>query len=98
MTIVLQIPDRLKGLIQSIQSAIQTSSQLVDQFSQGDRIDYASIETLLAQQAAGIERATHQAFLEAFDIDAPLIKVGDVVHTRVGRYPGTAEARLVVHC
>jgi hypothetical protein len=89
MTIVLQIPERLKGLIQSIQSAIQTSSQLVDQFSQGDRIDYASIETLIAQQAAGIERATHQALLEALDIDAPLIKVGDVVHTRVGRYPGT---------
>lgn len=71
MTIVLQIPERLKGLIQSIQSAIQTSSQLVDQFSQGDRIDYASIEPLIAQQTAGIERAAHQALLEALDIDAP---------------------------
>lgn len=86
---VLQIPEQFKGLIHSVQSLIDTSSRILDQLSQGQSIHYATIETSVGQQAAALERATHQALLEGLDIDAPWIQVGDVVHARVGRYPGT---------
>ena len=86
---VLQIPERFKGLMESVQSLIHTSGQLLDQLCQGKGVDYAAVETSVAQQASAIERATHQALLSALDIDAPWIQVAGVVHARVGRYAGT---------
>ena len=62
---VLQIPERFKGLMESVQSLIHTSGQLLDQLCQGKGVDYAAVETSVAQQASAIERATHQALLSA---------------------------------
>lgn len=86
---VLHIPERFKGLMESVQSLIHTSSQLLDQLCQGKGVDYAAVETSVAQQASAIEQATHQALLSALDIDAPWIQVAGVVHARAGRYGGT---------
>jgi hypothetical protein len=36
---VLQIPERFKGLMESVQSLIHTSSQLLDQLCQGKGVD-----------------------------------------------------------
>jgi hypothetical protein len=44
-------------------------------FKYGKTTDYRDVEAAIAQRAAEIETNSHQALLQALDIDAPLINI-----------------------
>jgi hypothetical protein len=52
----------------------------------GRAVDYATIERQVAAGAAAIERASHQAVLQGWDIDQPRVVIEGQVYRRVGRY------------
>jgi hypothetical protein len=92
--IILQIPDecntpQLQELVASTQRLIERTVAEVERARTTRRLDHEAIETELADAAAKVESAANASVLAALDLDRERVKIGGVLHRRVGRYAGT---------
>jgi hypothetical protein len=86
MQMVIEIPDELKEVGEAI-SAMVGQVEVAWHSTRGGRaVDYGEIERQLADGAAAIERAGHQAVLQGLDVDRPRIVIEGKVYGQVGRY------------
>lgn len=86
MQMVLEMPAELKGVGEAIQALVRQVEASWRSTRGGRAIDYATIERQVAASAAAIERASHQAVLQGWDIDQPRVRIEGQEYRRVGRY------------
>jgi len=86
MQIVIEIPDELKGVGEAVRDMLCQVKAAWRSTQGGKALDYVEIERQLAEGAAAIERASHQAVLQGLDIDQPRVVIEGKVYGRVGRY------------
>lgn len=55
----------------------------------GRALDYGEVESALGEAAARVERASHQAVLQALDVDREAVEIEGAKYRRVGRSPAT---------
>ena len=89
MGITVDIPDGLESLGQSIQKLISEVTVGVKTAKIGRTPNYRKIEESVAQRAAEIERNSHQAMLQALDVDAPRVVIEAKQYRRVLREDST---------
>ena len=87
--IVIEVPAEHKDLAEALSRIVARVTGQLKRGPGGKPIDYARVERDLGEDAAAIERAAHGSILAALDVDAPKIRVGGELHTRVGRYEKT---------
>jgi hypothetical protein len=86
MQMVIEIPDELKGVGAAVSAMVRQVEATWRSTRGGKALDYPGIEQQLAEGAAAIERAGHQAVLQGLDVDQPRVKIEGKVYGRVGRY------------
>jgi len=95
-TIMLEIPSDLKPVVEPILALIVAASDQLARCRGGQRADYERFEGEVAERTGAIERAVHQAALAALDVDAPVVKIDGVDHSRVGRHEASYHTRAGV--
>jgi len=83
--IVIEVPEELKELGEAFKAILANVGRTVARTGGGKAVDYAQVERAVAEDAARVERTTHQAILQALDIDVPAVIIGGVRYTKVGR-------------
>jgi hypothetical protein len=86
MQMVIEIPDELKGVSDAVKAMLSQVQAAWRSTRGGKALEYAEIERQLAEGAAAIERASHQAVLQGLDVDQPRVVIEGKVYGRVGRY------------
>jgi hypothetical protein len=86
MQMVIEIPDELKGVGEAVSAMVRQVEATWRSTRGGKALEYPAIERQLAESAAAIERASHQAVLQGLDVDQPRIRIEGKVYGRVGRY------------
>jgi hypothetical protein len=86
MQMVIEIPDELKGVSEAVSDMVQQVEAVWRSTGGGKAVDYLKIERQLAEGAAAIERASHQAVLQSLDVDQPRVRIEGKEYGRVGRY------------
>jgi hypothetical protein len=86
MQMVIEIPDELKGVGEAVRAMVSQVEAAWRSTQGGRALDYVEIERQLAEGAAAIERAGHQAVLQGLDVDQPRVAIEGKVYGRVGRY------------
>jgi hypothetical protein len=86
MQIVIEIPDELKGVGEAVRALVRQVEITWRSTRGGKALDYPEIERQEAAGAAAIEQASHQAGLQALDVDQPRVVIEGKVYSRVGRY------------
>ena len=79
MQMVIEIPDELKGVGEAVRAMVRQVEATWRSTRGGRAVEYAAIEQQLAAGAAAIERASHQAVLQGWDIDQPRVVIEDQV-------------------
>ena len=87
--IVIEVSDQNKQLLLALQQFVELVTRIEERSSGGKSIDYANIEREVGTATAAIEREAHRGLLAALDVDAERVRIGGVLHTRVGRYEAT---------
>jgi hypothetical protein len=75
MSMTIEVPEGLEQLGESIQKLVTEVSNNVTMFKLGKTADYREVENTIAKRAAEIETKSHQALLQSFDVDAPLVVI-----------------------
>jgi hypothetical protein len=88
MNMTITIPDGLEKLGESLQKLVTEVSDNVKTFKYGKSPDYRAIEDIISKRAAEIETNSHQALLQALDIDAPMVIIEGKQYRRVLRSEG----------
>jgi hypothetical protein len=87
--IVVAVPVELKSLADSFQELVDATIA-ARRSGRGDHaMDYGEVEVTIAERTAAIERAAHTKILSSLDVDAPRVRIGGEMYTRIGREPGT---------
>jgi hypothetical protein len=86
MQIVIEIPEELKGVGEAVREMLWQVEATWRSTRGGKALEYAEIEQQVAEGAAAIERASHQAVLQGLDVDQPRIRIEGKEYGRVGRY------------
>src|SRR5918996_617486 len=86
MQMVIEIPDELKGVGAAVSAMVRQVEATWRSTRGGRALEYPEIERQLAEGAAAIERASHQAVLQGLDVDQPRVVIDGQVYSRVGRY------------
>lgn len=86
MQMVIEIPEELKGVSEAVRDMVRQVEAVWRSTSGGKAVDYQKIERQLAEGAAAIERASHQAVLQSLDVDQPRVRIEGKEYSRVGRY------------
>ena len=86
---VIEVPEELKPLGDAMMEAITAVRKARAGTGAGKAMDYAAVEVAIGDAAARIERAGHQAVLQALDIDRPSVMIGGARFTKVGRCEAT---------
>ena len=86
VTILVEIPARLKSLVEPMQKLIDAVEKRAEQLGRDGRaVDYATIEVGYAELSAAIETAAHQCTLAAAAASEPQrVEVRGETYTRVG--------------
>jgi hypothetical protein len=87
--IVIEVPDQHKQVVHAVERFVELITQVGQRSSEGKSIDYAQIERDVGAAAAAIEREAHRGLLSGLDLDVEKVRIGGVLHTRVGRYEAT---------
>jgi len=88
MSMTIVIPDGLEKLGESLKTLVTEVAGNVKTFKFGKTQDYRDVESSIAKRAAEIETNSHQAMLQALDVDAPFVMVDGVRYRRVLRSVG----------
>ena len=83
--LVIEIPDELKDLGEALATMVARVQGTVAGTGGGKAVDYGQVERAIAEETGGIERAAHRAILQALDIDVPVVVIGGIRYTKVGR-------------
>jgi hypothetical protein len=86
-TIVLEVPEDLKGLETPLRALVAEADRRLDDARQGRRVDYELFEQRVVERLGEVERTVHAATLAALDIDAEHVVINGRLHARVGRNP-----------
>jgi hypothetical protein len=86
MQMMIDMPDELKDVGEAVRAMLRQVEAVWWSTGGGKALDYAEIEQRLAEGAAAIERASHQAVLQGLDVDQPRVAIAGTVYGRVGRY------------
>ena len=89
MGITIEIPDGLEVVGESLQKLVDTLAVGVKTAKIGRTPNYREVEERVAERTAEIERSSHQAMLQALDIDAPRVVIGDKLYRQVLREDST---------
>lgn len=88
--ILVAVPVQHKRLVEPIEAMIRATERACASGRGGRAIDYAEVETTMAERTAELERAAHAEVLAALDIDSPRIVVCGKTYTRIiASSPGT---------
>jgi hypothetical protein len=82
---VIEIPEELAGLGEAVAAMVARVQGTLARTGGGKAVDYAQVESVLSQEAGGIERAAHRTILQSLDIDVPTVLIGGMRYNRVGR-------------
>lgn len=88
MSMTITIPDGLERLAESLQKLVTEVSDNVTMFKFGKTPDYREVENTIAERAAEIETNSHQALLQALDVDAPMVVIEGKQYRQVLRSEG----------
>jgi hypothetical protein len=89
MGITIEIPDGLEMVGESMKKLVDTLAVGVKTAKIGRTPNYREVEETVAERSAEIERSSHQAMLQALDIDAPRVVIEDRVYRQVLRGEST---------
>lgn len=89
MGITIEIPDGLEVVGESVKKLVDTLAVGVNTAKIGRTPNYREVEERVAERTAEIERSSHQAMLQALDIDAPRVVIEDTLYRRVLREDST---------
>jgi len=84
--IVLQIPDSLKSIVAPLESLIRLLSEQIAASSAASPAGFAPFERALSERTAELERSAYVPVLAALDVDTHEVRIGGVLHRRVGRF------------
>ena len=89
-TMMLEIPDALKPMLEPLRELVAAVRTQVEQSrTPGHQAKYEGFEARLADRLGAVERGGHQAALSALDVDAPKILINGELHARVLRETAT---------
>jgi hypothetical protein len=86
MQMVIEIPEELKALGEAVKALVIQVEAAWRSTRGGKALEYTEVERQLAEGAAAIERAGHQAVLQGLDVDQPRVAIGGKGYARVGRH------------
>ena len=76
-------------MVAPIQALVDTTHRLRRRGADGSAIDYSSVEEKIEQESAAIERSSHTAILQGYEVDCPHVTIRGVTYRQVGRGHGT---------
>jgi hypothetical protein len=79
------VPEALTGVWEAMTATLEELKQTIGRTGGGKAVDYGAVEDRIAERARRIEGASHQAILQALDIDVPAVVIGGKRYVRVGR-------------
>ena len=94
---VIEVPQELKALGVALMEAIAAVRKVRAGTGAGKAVDYAAVEVAIGAAAARIERAGHEAVLQALDVDRPSVLIGGARFTKVGRCEATYYSKRPVN-
>jgi hypothetical protein len=86
MQMVIEIPEELKALGEAVKAMVIQVEAAWRSTRGGKALEYTEVERQLAEGAAAIERAGHQAVRQGLDVDQPRVAIGGKGYARVGRH------------
>ena len=89
LRIVFEIPENFKHFGTALVKFAETVTSAIPRGHDGAAVDYASVESIVAEACAALERKAHQGLLQSLDIDCPRVVIGGQSYTRVGRCSDT---------
>lgn len=87
--ILIEVPVELKDMVAPIQALVDATHRLRRRGADGSAIDYSSVEEKIEQETATIERSSHKAILQGYEVDCPHVTIRGVTYRQVGRGHGT---------
>ena len=85
---VIEVPDEFVEVGKAVAEYLAMLQRTVERLGGGKAVDYAAVETAIAEGAARTERTAHCAILQKLDINVPAVMIGGLRYTRVGRCEG----------
>jgi hypothetical protein len=79
------VPEHLTKLWEAMTATLEEVKARIERLGGGKAVDYGAVEEAIAADARRVEGASHQAILQALDIDAPAVVIGGKRYVRVGR-------------
>lgn len=90
MTMMLEIPDALKPMLEPLRALVtEVVAQVERSRTLGREAKYEAFEQKLMERTAAVERGAHEVTLSALDVDAAKILINGELHTRVLRDAAT---------
>jgi hypothetical protein len=86
MQIVREIPEALKALGEAGRAMVRQVAAAWRRTRGGKALEYTEVERQLAEGAAAIERAGHQAVRQGLEVDPPRVAIEGKGYARVGRH------------
>ena len=81
----MDVPEALTKVWEAMATTLADLKATIARTGDGKAIDYGAVEATIAEDAGRVERTSHQAILQALDIDVPAVIIGGVRYLRVGR-------------
>lgn len=81
----MDVPEALTKVWEAMATTLEDLKATLDRTGGGKAVDYGAVEDAIAEDARRVERASHQAILQALDIDVPAVIIGGERYLRVGR-------------
>jgi hypothetical protein len=72
---VIESPEELQGVGEAVRAMVRQVETTWRSTGGGKALDYPEIERQLAEGAAAIERASHQAVLPSLEVDQPRVRI-----------------------
>jgi hypothetical protein len=82
---MVEVPVGFEEVAQAMAETLAELARTTGGFGGGKAVDYAKVESLVAEEMGRTERAAHRAILASLDIDVPTVVIGGVRYNRVGR-------------
>lgn len=81
----MEVPEALTKVWEAMATTLEDLKATIARTGGGKAVDYGTVEDAIAEDARQVERASHQAILQALDIDVPAVIIGGERYLRVGR-------------
>ena len=76
-------------MVAPIQALVDATHRLRQSGASGRAIDYVAVEEKIEEETAAIERSSHTAILQGYEVDSPHVTIQGSTYRRVGRGQGT---------